>query len=362
MLTNITKVVSLLIIFNGMAFADLSNLKLKGSFRYRNQLETRKANASRSLRQRHRIQLNFGFHGKIHNYTKLGFELASGSTDSTDRVSTNQTLSGAFSTKGISLNQVYIQHWFIKDLSILAGKYKNPFRTQGTSLVYDSDLRPEGLTLQYKTKFGKTGFYAQAALYQLTERESSNPSADLRMTPIQVGANINKLFDIGVGVTKYPNLKGRSLGADEGNDVDSNDNYINDFTVVDTYGQFSLGKAIGLPLALKLIGNFVSNVATNSNKMGFLAGVQIGNSNKKKVGTWQVKTEYQKLESNAVLGAFTDSDFQNGGTDNKGLKISGKVTIRKGFQLGSQLFFTTDAAGEPDSGKSTYQFDAKWIF
>jgi hypothetical protein len=87
-----------------------------------------------------------------------------------------------------------------------------------------------------------------------------------------------------------------------------------------------------LPLAVRLTADYVKNLAynrtemsaragqsvTDGNAYGFLARAQVGNSAIARRGDWNASLTYRYLGSDAVLDAFTNSDFGLGGTNNKG--------------------------------------------
>ena len=99
-------------------------------------------------RLRNRVRARVGIKADINENTLLGFELASGSDDP---VSTNQTLGDNFSSKGVNIDQAYMRFRLTgQDLDIYAGKFKNTLqRVGGNGLIWDGDLRPEGIGVKY---------------------------------------------------------------------------------------------------------------------------------------------------------------------------------------------------------------------
>ena len=61
-----------------------------------------------------------------------------------------------------------------------------------------------------------------------------------------------------------------------------------------------------------IFGNYVRNRDASSGDDGWLVGVGLGKV--KKAKSWSLKYQYQELESDAVLGLFSDSDFAGGDT------------------------------------------------
>ncbi len=71
-----------------------------------------------------------------------GFTLASGNIN--DPTSTNQTITGFYARKPISLDRVFIDYHpgYFKPLTLVAGKFSYPW--YNTELTWDKDLNPEG--------------------------------------------------------------------------------------------------------------------------------------------------------------------------------------------------------------------------
>jgi len=66
----------------------------------------------------------------------------------------------------------------------------------------------------------------------------------------------------------------------------------------------------------------VGSTLLNLNTFGYLAGMKLGSPSIKQRGEWNLGVAYRYVGSDAVLDAFTSSDFGMGGTNNKGLTLS----------------------------------------
>jgi len=145
----------------------VDRIKLKGDFRYRH--ESIDAEFADSDRHRQRIRARPAIVAEITESVEVGFGVATGGDSAT---SSNQTLGSAFTSKPVNLDLAYFD-WStpVDGLSILGGKYKNPLhRTGGNGLVWDSDLRPEGLLASYKTG----GLNLSAIVNWVTESSSED--------------------------------------------------------------------------------------------------------------------------------------------------------------------------------------------
>ena len=58
----------------------------------------------------------------------------------------------------------------------------------------------------------------------------------------------------------------------------------------------------------------------------------------KEAKSWSLKYQYRDLESDAVLGLLSDSDFGGGDTGVHGHIFSGKVGVAKNWSLGFTWF------------------------
>ena len=96
------------------------------------------------------------------------------------------------------------------------------------------------------------------------------------------------------------------------------------------------------------------NVCSQTNPSTFVGGNQgymgtlaVGHDALFKKGAWQAKLGYRYLESDAVLDAFTDSDFHLGGTNAKGYTIGAKASLFDGMTVGARWMSANEISGEP---------------
>jgi len=140
--------------------------KIKGDLRYRYE----NTNIDRDEeRERHRIRARFGVFSKVNDQVDIGIQLATGGPD--NATSTNETLDASFGTKDINLDLAYFNWHASKNLDVLGGKVKNPFFRPGKSyLIWDGDVRPEGLAI----KFENDAFFVNGGAFYLDEQSDDN--------------------------------------------------------------------------------------------------------------------------------------------------------------------------------------------
>ena len=99
-----------------------------------------------------------------------------------------------------------------------------------------------------------------------------------------------------------------------GNSVDASKLYLFDYRMTEVFGEISTTKP-GFPLAIQ--ADYVTNFAPDVKAgQGYFAGISLGKT--AKPGSLALRIQYRKLEKDAVIGVFTDSEFDGSGTDNKG--------------------------------------------
>ena len=98
-------------------------------------------------------------------------------------------------------------------------------------------------------------------------------------------------------------------------------------------------------------GDYVKNIGYEEDEVNQRLGLAIdprtegyqvesafGSSNMAKAAAWRVLLAYRYLERDAVLDAFTDSDFRLGGTDVKGFVVGGEYSLTPRVLLRARYF------------------------
>lgn len=80
---------------------------------------------------------------------------------------------------------------------------------------------------------------------------------------------------------------------------------------------------------------------------GYLGRLTVGNREFTQRGDWKVFGGYKWLESDAVIDAFTDSDFGLGGTNLKGYFLGGSVALSPSVSLTGRYMSANKIAGPP---------------
>jgi len=318
-------------------------VRLSGDFRYRH--ETVNDDAA-SVRHRHRIRARANVTADVAENMTARFGLSTGGTAND---SGNQTLDSGFSRKAIGLDLAYFDWGLTDELNLVVGKMSNPFlRPAGYHLIYDGDLRTEGLALRYSSG----SFFGNASAFWVEER-GSDP--DSMLFGLQGGyrGTLDNGARLTAGVSYYEttHTQGRApiftpLNG-QGNQLDANGNYLYGFSEIELFGElrFDVG---GEPLTV--FADYVTNTDADAFDEGFAAGAIYRRASAP--GDWTLAYIYQDLEANAVVGAFTDSDFAGGTSDGSGHTLRAGYVFPGGWNFA--LRYIIGDRGEAAGNKRDY--------
>ena len=338
------------------------NIDISGDFRYRYEQINAEGKEDRG---RNRIRARLNIKGEISEELDFNLRLATGSDDP---VSTNQTLDGSFSSKSFWLDRAYLTWRATENLTVLAGKTPNPFYSPAkTQLIWDGDLNPEGASVKYQTEMGDAVFFVNSGMMWVEENSSD---VDQGLFGVQAGIETmlgESKLKFGASYFDYGNMEGTKtfynnndgVGNTTVDAVDGNGNdierYVYDYNLFEGFAEVSFDA--GLPVSL--YGDYVVNTASNVDQdTGWLVGCTLGKA--KTPGSWELSYNYRDLEADAVVGAFSDSDFIGGGTDGKGHKVGIKYAINKNLSLGTT--FLTNKAGNNEKDYDRLQVDLSLKF
>ena len=366
-------------------------------------------------RWRERVRLNL----RAAITDRWAFDTRVATGNQTSPVSTNQTLGNGGQRFSIQLDRAALLYdlpaeqgmrWLNSSVNFAAGRIANPWMS--TDLVWDEDLNFDGAAVGLRRLIGQqegiaglgpTGrtVFATVGLFPLQQVEFS--SQDKWLAAGQLGAawefeNQNKL-QFASAYYRYIHITGKrnALGStlrngtqpsflQKGNLLynianDPNlDGGANDFlfALAADYHLLDLNLSLDLatfaPYHVIFKGDVVKNLGfdrdaiarrtggetylySNSERtLGWLFEVVAGWPQVAKFRDWQVSASYRYLQRDAVLDAFTDSDFHLGGTDAKGWVIGGKYGLARNTWL--QLrYLSSDAIDGPPLGIDTLQVD-----
>jgi hypothetical protein len=360
----------------------LDELKLYGDARVRYESffgRTRTATlalAPEVDRNRFRYRLRFGLAAKMGDWG-AGFRLASGDSDdaSADAISTNTTFDTFASKKPINVDLAYITYEPnpIPGLILTGGKIELPYWE--SDLVFDSDLTPEGFAETYNYKFrDEYAVWGTASQWLLAEdnttanNTASSRGDDAYMFGVQLGHSwkaIPKILEIkqAVGYYDYVGLEDQTTGGVFAGAVIRNSlalsgsgstTWLKDYNLLAINNEVKVGYFAKLPITL--YGEYLNNLAATEFEEGWKVGFKLWNAKSK--GQYEIGYWYEELEADANV-LFSDSDFGNGGTNNKGHILKAKYNLTDYAQIGFAYYYVENiedyvraSPATPDAGTS----------
>lgn len=327
-------------------------LTLKGDLRYRYEMIDQEGKEERT---RNRIRARIGAEAKPSDDLKVGLRLST--SEGGDPVSSNQTLGDGASRKDVFFDLAYMT-WSpasIQGLSLTGGKMENPFLTT-SDLVFDGDLTPEGAALNYTVGGDGLDLLLNGGYFWVEERKDDKD--DAVMAGGQVGAKF-KSGDLhvlaGLGYYAFQNLEGYTIIGEKayGNSTTGGEEdpvtgetapllYANEYEILDAVAE--VGLKLGVPVAV--YGNLAQNQDADEDDTGYLVGFRVGKTTKP--GSVDFNYNYREVEANAVLGAWSDSDFIGGGTDGSGHKFALGVQLTKVLK-GNVTYFMDEIGLDGDT-------------
>ncbi len=323
---------------------------LKGDFRFRFQWERENTMVERV---RERIRFRIGAVKHIDDIWELGFGLATGGDDPR---STNETLDKTFETPDIRLDYAYAEWIAGNGLSMWFGKYKGIKKALWltSDLLWDSDIRPDGVGVKLDMGAGSPDLFANAGLLVLDEIKSDPHDPLMGYAQMGIKSSISSDVRYYAGVAYYipQNVKGRHLKhSSETNTTDSLGNLIYNYQTLAPSLKLSFGK-------FSIYSDFVYNLSISEANKGFLIGASF--SDKTPFGKFKAKYQFRKLEKDSWLDLFPDSDAYGGRTGVMGHEIELKLGLTKHASFA--IDFYTMKKLESDDHQNLIQFDLSWKF
>lgn len=354
-------------------------------------------------RIRFRGKARLGVDSDLTDSISAGVRIATGNTS--DLVSETQTLDGTAPYQ-FGVDELFIRldernaqrfPW----LSVVGGRYLNPYGTP-TDLIFHKDLTFEGLAATGRIGFGD-GSADQSHVFFTV---GAHPLQEIALSPQdkwlvggQLGTNLRwgegqrlrvsgAFFDY-INVTGRLNPPGSTVYnftaptfLRQGNtyfDILNNGagSTGNLYALAAKYRLVNLNASYELPLGRYTLGvtaDVVRNLAYDSAEVsfnygnyvaartkGYQAELSFGDPTVLTAGAWRGVVGYRYLQRDAVIDAYTDSDFHWGGTDAKGYYLLGDVGVANRVWVRVR-YLSSNAINGPALGIDTVQFDLNTRF
>lgn len=334
-------------------------------------------------RHRERVRLRLGLNANVAGGIDAGVRITTGNTS--DPVSTNQTLGNTGNKYSVVLDRAFLKLRPVDDLTLWGGRIPNPFFS--TDLVWDDDLNFEGAAVSYapgaldpQREFKP---FVTAGVFPLQEIEqsTSNQAEDKWLYGAQLGLewvpSTRARFKGGLSYYDYQNVTGIPSFAtsfatapqfrQKGNtvfDIDTGSGYLPglasefrlvnlnlvadfaDFYPVHVMGSFDWVRNIGFDHG-DILTRTGQDIEAETDGYQFKLTIGHPNFTYLEDHEWQAFIGYRYLERDAVLDAFTDSDFHLGGTNHKGFMIGGSYALYKNTWLSARWMSSDEISGLP---------------
>ena len=316
-------------------------IKVKGDFRYRVEYSDREGDSDE--RDRHRIRARLDVIGKPNDTTELGFQLR---TAGADPRSGNVTLGGDNNSKELGVSRAYAKWQATNAIAFTLGKMKQPWETNPMDYFYDSDINPEGVSMD----FGFGGpFYGNLHYFWIDERSSDDDSA---VWGGELGY-AGELFYASVLYQDYQEMEGRNPCYDgdcNGNTVDEDGNLVYDYNMLQVRG--------GVKIAgFDIFGAWGQN-GDAEDDTAYAFGATFGKASDP--GTWEVGAVWHDVEKDAIYGGAIDSDVGAGDTDFDGVVFKGAYAPAKNWKIGLTYIMSSVTKTTNERDYDRIQFDFAW--
>lgn len=247
-------------------------------------------------------------------------------------VSDNLTLGNGFSVGDVGLVRAYLDWRPSAALRVKAGRMEMPwYRAGGNSLLWDSDLDPEGVAVSYDAgaRFGSV------AVISVADR----PGEDALLASVQGGfrAGVGQAGTLTAGAGFYDYSKTAGYrpfydGLPDGNSVDASGRLLHEYSLAEVFADYriSLGE-----LPFTVFGEWVRNVEIDEGDTAYALGIRLGDAQQR--GDVELGYAWHDTGADAVVATFNDSDFAGGDTNARGHYIEAGVLVTERIALGATI-------------------------
>ncbi len=354
-------------------------------------------------RVRFRGRARLAVDSDITDSVTAGIRLATGNTS--DLVSESQTLDGTAPYQ-FGVDELYIRlderdaqkfPW----LTVVGGRFLNPYGTP-TDLIFHKDLTFDGLAITGRYGIGDGSADQSHLFFTLGMnplQEVALSSHDKWLLGGQFGANLRwgegQKLRLAAGFYDYFNVSGRLNPPDstiynftapvfmrQGNTyfdiANSSDPTVNLFALASKFRLLNLNASYELPIGgrytLGVTADAVRNLGYNADytsgnfgqyvaprTKGYQGEISFGDPVVLTAGHWRGVIGYRYLQRDAVIDAYTDSDFHFGGTDATGYYLMGDVGVANHVWVRLR-YLSSNAIDGPTLGIDTLQIDLNTRF
>lgn len=235
--------------------------------------------------------------------------------------------------QSFGINLAYFDYAAVPGVKVTFGKMNQPWAAPA-SLLFDRDIKPEGLAVSYSNK---AGVFGSASSLKLTE---GGAALDAGVMSVQLGAKkeVLKLALTGaVGLQTYNNV-----GAQE-------------------YNVQQLFVSLGTKVAGKAVSAFVDNLSNSkaeTDNSALSYGIKLNNAVAPK--EWDVSVIRQNVGAKAQYSLWHDSDFAGGQGNYEGTAVLVNYVFAKGVKLTGKYYDAQRGVNKEDYNR--VHVDVNFVF
>ncbi|MFN7727933.1 MAG: putative porin [Bdellovibrio sp.] len=328
-------------------------LEWGGDLRYRLARSQENVDQDRNFQQ---LRVRLGLRADVNPETQVHLRLATG----TSSISTNQTLGDSkdpgMARRSFGLDLAFIDWNFMKGGRLWLGRAANPFWSPAKAqTLFDGDLAFEGLAFKWEPKWSSSSAFVNSGAFMISENYAApDDVVDTGLAGFEVG--YSHKTPVGtitgrVGSYYYLNIQDKQINVlEKDGKVDAysypldryrgNTVYPNDpLLPPDQRKYYFQNKYVLSSLGVEWKHKFGSSEATAFYEM--VKNTEISDQNTAtelglnlKWGRTSLGFAMVEKQTDSVVGAFTDSDTNGGGTDNKGTRLSLSYQLSDNSQVG----------------------------
>lgn len=328
-----------------------------------------------------KYRVRIGAEAQVSEQLTAIVRLSTGNT--TNPVSTNNIMGDYMNKDNVVFDRAYLKWQPADFLAVYGGRMPNPWFTPSW-LVWDDDLNFEGVAVNMELPFaGSWKSFLNAGAFPLDDYEFS--SRDKWFVGGQLGLERKNKEGIsariGAAYYYFSNITGirndplqpgetdwtAPLYQQKGNTLFniSADPAVIKTALASEFEEFNVGGTLDIgfwhPYHVVLAGDYVKNVGFDKSDVarrtgisdpeedttGYNVGLSVGYPEKEKFGQWKASLTYKSIGADAVVDAFTDSDFHLGGTNAEGWILATDFTLRKNIWLTLKWLTADEISGPP---------------
>jgi hypothetical protein len=322
-----------------------------------------------------RYRVRVGVEVPVNNQVDAIIRLSTG--NSTSPISTNDTMGDYMDRDSVYFDLAYIRWHPWKFLAFEGGRIPNPWFY--SDLVWSPNLNFEGFALKLNEPITESlSSFLTIGAFPLQQDSLSSNSKYLTAGQLGLERKLEKGISWKIGAAYYcfSNITGEMnnpsypdamdwsapLYMQKGNTIFNISTSGYNFALASEFREFNVTANFDIgfwnPVHIIFLGDYVRNLGFNLSDVeqrtglpnagdidGYQVGVAVGYPEIKEFGQWKTYLYYKYLGADAVVDAYTDSDFHLGGTDAKGWIVGADLGLSKNFWLSARWLTSNEIHG-----------------